>query len=150
MQAWIAQIKKEAFRLKYAGVDVSDLDLILALTLGLPEEYSTLVTVFDSTPPDQLTIDYVINRLINEEMRQWPQKEKGTFGDKETAFSVTNVTTKRPKKQVDVTKITCHFCDKRGHFKSDCAARKTWEAKENQKEASHVVFDSDSDPDWAC
>ena len=36
---------------------------------------------------------------------------------------------------------------KLGKRKSDCAARKAWEAQKEKKEAAHVVFDPDSDSD---
>ena len=44
--------------------------LILALTEGLPESYSTFIVTLDSIPADDLTLDIVITRLLNEEVCQ--------------------------------------------------------------------------------
>jgi len=70
MQAWIATVRDVAFRLEAADFEVKDLDLIIALTQGLPESYSSLVISLDSTPLHELSVDHIIICLLNEEARQ--------------------------------------------------------------------------------
>ncbi|OJA07944.1 hypothetical protein AZE42_11021 [Rhizopogon vesiculosus] len=60
MQAWIAEVLRIAFQLQEIAVDVTDEDLILVLTLGLPSSYENLIVSLDATPPDELTLDHVI------------------------------------------------------------------------------------------
>ncbi|OJA19110.1 hypothetical protein AZE42_09229, partial [Rhizopogon vesiculosus] len=43
MQAWIAQVRRVAFQLQEIDVDISDEDLILVLTLGLPSSYGNFI-----------------------------------------------------------------------------------------------------------
>ena len=122
MAGWIGSIRSQVFTMEGAGIDVSDQDTILALTMGLPSDYDTVIINFDSTPTDQLTMDNVVARLLNEESRQasitTPAVTPKTVKDE--AFAVT--TTRAPRLDV-----TCHFCDKKGHFKSECREKQKWE-----------------------
>ncbi|KDQ55340.1 hypothetical protein JAAARDRAFT_110450, partial [Jaapia argillacea MUCL 33604] len=70
MVSWIADVRRNAFKLEDIGVKVEDKDLILVLTMGLPPAYETFVVSLDSTPPDDLILEFVIARLLNEEARQ--------------------------------------------------------------------------------
>ena len=70
MQAWIAAVRHTAFQLEAADFEVRDLDLIIALTQGLPESYSSFTISLDSTPLKDLNVNFVIRRLLNEESRQ--------------------------------------------------------------------------------
>jgi Zinc knuckle len=42
--------------------------------------------------------------------------------------------------------IRCHFCDEKGHYKSDCPERKAWEkSKKLGKETAAAAWDSDDE-----
>ena len=58
--SWVSDIKKAAFQLEAAGVSTIDEDIILALTEGLPESFSTFIVALDSLPPGELTLDNVV------------------------------------------------------------------------------------------
>jgi len=153
MQAWIGEVKALEFRMEEAGIDVSEQDIILALTMGLPAAFDPVIINFDSTPSDQLTLDHVIGRLLNEETRQKstatltrirvkkeePQEEAmlatGTGRWRGSNFSASNV--------------TCFFCDQKGHIKTECQEKKEWERLKTEKEkggvAAAVFCDSESD-----
>jgi hypothetical protein len=70
MQAWIGHIQGLAFRMEQSGVEVSDQDKILRLTMGLPPLYDPVIINFDVTPCELLTLNNVIVCLLNEEVRQ--------------------------------------------------------------------------------
>ena len=85
MQAWIAAVKHIAYHLNQTSVpsDVvldkqlrnwirarEEEDIILTLTTGLGQEYEKLVITLDATPREQLTLDFVISWLLNEELHQ--------------------------------------------------------------------------------
>ena len=70
MSAWVGRVKAMAFRLKDIGVDLTDEDQILALTMGLNVSYESFVISLDSTQSSLLTLDYVMHRLLNEEVRR--------------------------------------------------------------------------------
>jgi len=75
MEAWIASVCDAAHRLEAADFEVKDIDLIVALTQGLPEEYFPLIVSLDATPIDQLDVDSVITQLLNEEQCQTSNQE---------------------------------------------------------------------------
>lgn len=60
MRAWIGYIRHLAFEMRHAGVTVTEMDMILALTMGLPASYDPVVVAFDSMPPSDLTIEVVV------------------------------------------------------------------------------------------
>lgn len=70
MQNFITEARRLALELQEIGVKIDDEDIILVLTRGLPPSYDNFVITLDSTPPTQLTLDYVVSRLLNEESRQ--------------------------------------------------------------------------------
>ncbi|KAK0193051.1 hypothetical protein F5146DRAFT_901308, partial [Armillaria mellea] len=69
MESWVGQIRRMAKVMELAGINVSDQDLILTLTMGLPSSYENVIINFDMTPPDQLTLSNVIVRLPQDALR---------------------------------------------------------------------------------
>ena len=70
MSSWVSDVKNTAFQLKSTRVPVIDEDIILALTEGLPDAFSTLIVALDSIPPHDLDLTNVVTRLLNEEVQQ--------------------------------------------------------------------------------
>ncbi|KAL6304695.1 hypothetical protein BKA93DRAFT_732707 [Sparassis latifolia] len=70
MQAWVGEVRRMAFRMQEAGMAVDDQDMILALTMGLSPSYEPLIISLDAIPTDQLTLESVVSRLLNEKVRQ--------------------------------------------------------------------------------
>jgi hypothetical protein len=48
MLAWVGQVKSMSFHLENVGVDVSDEDTILALTMGLNKSYDSFIISLDT------------------------------------------------------------------------------------------------------
>src|ERR1700730_6090022 len=70
MQNFIAQACGLACELMEIGVNINDEYIILVLTGGLPHSYDHFVITLDSTHTSELTLDYVVTRLLNEEAHQ--------------------------------------------------------------------------------
>jgi gag-polypeptide of LTR copia-type/Domain of unknown function (DUF4219)/Zinc knuckle len=149
MQSWIGQVQALAFRLEHAGIKVEEQDKILALTMGLPNAYDAVIINFDSTSPDQLTLSHVISRLLNEEVRQLGN-ENSTKSEHDEAMMVTSATTKGRRLGAKATTtgnpdVTCYFCDKKGHYKSECPERLAWEKSKGHEEVAAGVEDYSED-----
>jgi hypothetical protein len=111
MASWIGDVRNVAFRLKKTGITVEDEDIILVLTMGLPDSYENFVVALDSTAPSALTLDYVIGRLLNEESRKLPTTSR------EAAF---RADAHRSHNRRPISEITCYKCHKKGHYQSNC------------------------------
>jgi hypothetical protein len=116
MQNFISEARHLAKQLADIGVTVYDEDLILVLTGGLPSSYDNFVISLDATPLPQLTLDYVVTRLLNEETRQ-----NGTDDAIKTEQALVAAQKKRAR---DLSEITCFNCGEKGHFQSDCMRKK--------------------------
>ncbi len=110
MTSWIAEVRRAAFLLEEIGAVVNDEDVILVLT-KLPSTYDNLVVNLDGTPPQDLTVDYVIKRLVNEESRQ---SQSSSSVDSAIAGVA------RARIRVPLSQITCFRCSQKGHYQSDC------------------------------
>lgn len=148
MQAWIGQIQSLAFRMTEAGVAITDQDRILALTMGLPTSYDPVIINFDSTLQDQLTLNHVIIRLLNEELRQASLPSQAADNE---AMHVSPAKSplsrrKRPDGTTD-SDVTCFFCDGKGHYKSECPERKEWENLKMKKAKGVAAFAEESSDD---
>jgi hypothetical protein len=70
MQAWIGNIQSLGIQMVEATIEVTDQDKILTLTMGLSTACGAVIINFGSMPPGLLTLNHVITRLLNKEMRQ--------------------------------------------------------------------------------
>ncbi len=139
IQSWVGEIRGQAFAMQMSGIEVNDQDVILALTLGLPSSFNAVIIHFDATPPDQLTIDLIITRLLNDKTRQSMNRHRSTQNAATNeALSVTQRCS-RP----DASEIICFFCDQKGHYKDACPEKKLWES--HKQEVAGMVEGADSD-----
>jgi hypothetical protein len=69
MLAWIGCVKKISFMLEDIGVIMTDEDHILALTMGLNAMYDSFIISLDSTPTTDLTLNYVVHHMLDEEVQ---------------------------------------------------------------------------------
>ena len=119
----ILSVKNIAFHIETAGVSFIDKDVILALTEGLPDIYSSLIVTFDSIPHNDFTLASVVTQLLNEEICEDPiastKLEEEPY--KNLALQVATVLKKKKKL---VEEITCFNCEGKEHYQADCLSPK--------------------------
>ena len=148
MSAYIARVRHLAFLLEEAKVAVSDDDLILGITSGLPHSYDSFLISLDATSDSNYTVNNVIARLINEYQRQHqfpprPQTTDNPQTDESMLVSEANA-------RNNLAHITCFACGQKGHFQSspNCPSRnKSNPAQPQPKDATHFVEEVDVDED---
>lgn len=110
------------------GAEMEKLDVICHLLLTLGPAYSTVVTALETMPEDNLTIEFVKCRLLDEETkRRGIGVESFTPKSEQAAFSGS----KQSKK-----KFKCFGCKKEGHKLSDCPVKKNRNQKSDEKPKS--------------
>ena len=70
MSEWIGQMRQQAFVLNNLGVPMPDLLIILAITMGLPAFFDSLIINLDGTPTNELILANIITCLVNEKKHQ--------------------------------------------------------------------------------
>lgn len=115
--------------------------LVAILFSSLPEEYETLVTALEARPEEDLTVDMVKGKLIDE----WLKKKQRNEGDDDLEGAHYVDSKAGPGK--------CFFCKRTGHQKANCEKFKAWRAEKGNKPASkqhkanHVKQANDDDDD---
>jgi len=148
MQAWIASVRHAAFELEAVDFEIRDIDLIIALTQGLPPSYSSFIVSLDATPPDELQVNSVIVRLLNEETRQLgtipTQPNSSTDDTDDVAMHVGLARSRRGQTEHrhNGNNTRCYNCRGYGHLARDCPSPK-------QIEHAVAAVDDDDDDDVA-
>jgi hypothetical protein len=127
MESWIGEVRGLANRLKAIDVSVSDEDMIVVLTAGLPTTYTPIVISFDALDSLKLTLDFVITRLLNEEGRQATPSFSSIEVKKEGLDD--NVALIASKFS---SNVQCFYCLLMGHYASVCP-QKAKEIKEREE-----------------
>jgi len=145
MPAYIARVRHVAFLLQEADVTVSDDDLILAITSGLPHSYDSFLISLDAAPDREFTLSNVTARLVNEYQRQHMYTVSPHLSSPaqtvDEALAVTSVTL-----GTRLARITCFKCGEKGHYQSNCPTHVAASPAPKTKEfAGQAIAESDSD-----
>lgn len=131
MEGWIREVCSCANRLKAIDVDISDEDIIVVLTAGLPSSYTPVIISLDAVKPEELTVKFVITCLLNEEGHQVISPNISEV-KKEESDNVA-MTSKRSSHNVQ-----CYYCLEMGHFSSACPM-KAKEIKEREDKGCRQI-----------
>ena len=152
MSAWVGRVKSMSFRLEDIGVDVSDEDTILALTMGLDKSYDSFIISLDTTSPDQLTLDYVVSRMLNEEVRRTNveiqgvvMKAKGGEKGEVRVKKEDNIAMAAAQKDGP---MMCWRCGKTGHVKAFCTEKPVRGPGSGEANVALAAVGIDSDEEY--
>lgn len=123
IQAWAAEVRHIGYLLERADFELDEMDRILALTQGLPEEYNPLIVALDSSPAETLTFEGVLERLLNEESRQLMGRLTVKAETEEALAVVPTNRRSSPGKRPSRKGVRCHLCKGMGHYRSECPSQ---------------------------
>lgn len=111
-----------------AGGQMDDVDVVCRLLLSVGSEYDAVITSIESQPEDQLTMDFVKCRLLDEEIKRKSTSANHIVKSEAAAFSG-GAPRKLPKKKT----FKCFGCQKEGHKLAECPENKKTERKYSGK-----------------
>jgi hypothetical protein len=123
MPAYIACAREAARLLSAAGHNISDDDLLMAITSGLPPSYNPFLISIDTLPNSEYSLVCVIPRLINEYTQQslTPTVHIQTPTPMQPADDTMAITT-APHTHCPISEITCFKCNQKGHYQYNCTS----------------------------
>jgi len=144
MESHLNEMLNLVDQLAALGETLKDKMIIALLLYSLPEFYNTLITALETRSEDELTIELVKGKLLDEDRRQKNAKDHMDERDDKALKAQSKKIVKITQKK-DAKDITCFFCQKLGHLKKDCRSYKKWKAGK-EKEKVNQATNEDKNP----
>lgn len=153
MSKHIDSIMEVVGLLRGSGKPLEDEEIVAVLLVSLPESYSGLVTALEGRQEEDLTVEYVTGKMLDEYQRRTENMETDEKNPEvalQSAVAVSNKGNnknypnkiekgKRNIKRDNKENRTCFFCNKLGHIKADCRFyKKTQQQKSTDTESGKV------------
>jgi len=115
-----------------AGAKIEEMDKVSHLLITLPSAYDGVITAIETLSEDNLTLSFVKNRLLDQEIKikndhnDTSRKALNTivqnkkYNNKNNSFKNRVAKQKKTFKGNFKNRVRCHHCDKEGHIKKDC------------------------------
>ena len=141
MTEYLDKFRTATEELEAIGSPMEEEDLISTLLNSLPSSYDNLIISLESRG-DEITLDFVHARLLQEELRREKRGEEGEtlfISKTENKKEEANLTKSGKKllSKEELSKVTCYYCNKKGHFANRCFKKISDKNKENE-EAHHT------------
>ena len=129
----INDLKTIAERLECLDDTVAEKDLVMILLKSLPKSYHNLITTLESLKLEDLTWEYVRDRVLTEYERRVDNRRSSSSGrSTDGPFDALYAGGKYVKR--------CHYCQEKGHMIKDCERKKTDEENKMKKEKEEEEF----------
>ena len=139
MTKHINYVKTLAEHLEAIEDPVQEKDLVIILISSLPEEYNYLITALETIAEDNLTWDYVRDRLIHEAEKMCKEASTEATNSSEDAFI-----SQRKEQSITNKEFRCHYCNRIGHIARNCYKKKAdEEKKKNETTVGNFVAEKD-------
>ena len=123
----INAVKTIAEHLEAIGDPIAEHDLVIILISSLNDEFNPLITALETIAEENLTWDYVRDRLIHEAEKSKSACSGNNVKDALFTNNKLNDESKRQKKGKK-SKNACYYCNEKNHFARDCTKKKRDEA----------------------
>jgi len=121
MLGYINRVCNLGESLKAMGGEVTEMDVAMSALNGLTSKYQHLLVAVDVKGEDELSLDFVKSRILQEERRQ-ADKPLATkrIGD----MAVVGANNRGQSRRGALSKIECYYSHKSGHISHDCPVLK--------------------------
>lgn len=110
MEAYLAVIEKQYARLENSGFEMQECLKVALILRGLPESFNPLTTALEARNEDELTLDLVKVKLLDE-----AEKLRKRSGSDEQVLRTGGASASQKS-------VVCYHCGKPGHRKRNCKA----------------------------
>ena len=138
MLSHVNYIKTLSEHLEAVDDAMAEKDLVIILISSLPEEYNYLITALETIAEEKLTWDYVRDKLIHE-FDKMKSGSAGTVNESTSHDALFSKNYPEQRKSLDLKKVKCFYCKKKGHFAKDCFKKKADAKKAPQHESANRV-----------
>lgn len=107
MQKHFLTFDKNVRDIKSIGATMEEIDIVCHLLLTLPKSFDTLVTATETIDPENLTLQFVKSRILDE------FEKRSCAGNIKTSNDSVAMNSSRHK-------VKCYKCGKIGHYQSQC------------------------------
>ena len=130
MEEHIVEFLSVKNQLAFIGKKFDDDDLTAILLSSLPDSYNTLVTTLENRPEEEITLDFIKGKLIEE--YRW-RKERGEAEKFEQEGECVEKAMKA-EARFNKSVVECFRCHGKGHFKRECPGYSAWLSKQGKTE----------------
>ena len=139
----VNKLKTIAEQLEALDDPVADKDLVMILISSLPDEYNNLITALETLKEDNLSWNYVRDRVINEferlkNVRSKKSEQEALYIKSQFKKGGGNGSQTNGKKK-GIENFKCHCCKEKGHLLKDCP-KKNGNKKQDKQETESSSF----------
>jgi len=144
MLGYISRVRNLGENLKAMGGEVTEMDVAMSILNGLTSKYENLLVALDAKGEDEVSLDFVKSRLLQEE---WRQADKSPATKRIGDMALVGANYRGQGRRGDLSKTACYYCQTFGHISHDCPVLK---AKRQRKDkVAAIAADDGSDSDDA-
>ena len=154
MQQHINDVMTMVEKLEAVGASVTEKDIIMTLLCSLPDSYASLIISLESLDDSKLTQEYVVGRLLQEELRRSQGADQNQVGGDAAFYAKSGM--KNLAKPASLKRFlprrsrendVCRRCQKKGHWERDCRVKLPNDDQGKSVEDQHVDSANVADED---
>jgi len=137
MEEQLTDMNEKVHKLKNLGYEFKDATIAMLIMVSLPDSYASLRQYLYIKDEDTLTMDFVIKQILLEENARGDASHVTLMGEGKGKKPVKQSQDPSVDSNAKKKNMKCHYCKRKGHFKSECKKLKADQAagtvSENRK-----------------
>ncbi len=129
MESHVNEMNDLVEQLTNLGEELKENLVVAMLLRSLPDSYDTLINVLENKPEEELTVEFIVGKLVDEFKKRMETK---SYLDNSNETSILKISNGRRQFQG-----SCTYCQKFGHVRAHCFAYKKYleNAKNHYRES---------------